>query len=262
MSTLLPQRIEGLLVELDELWQNEPRTKLTVTEVPGASSVKIMHPSMTREWATTATAFRAATLADIEDLEAAGVVAVDWGSSANGRRGDLRLTAAGEAHSQRVRTPPPAPPGPLGSGWHADVLPLLRASYELERDLATGAGLTQDALNAALGRPAGDQQTSTTLVQLSAGGYLRDEQSVDQIEGPISFRLGEKALQQIAGWPGAPAGDLAAQLLSLLDERIADPSLSDAERSRLERLRDTAGDVGKGVLSGLLAALIKSQTGM
>jgi hypothetical protein len=148
MSGVLPDRLEPLLTELDELWRPS-RTKWTLTEVPGATGLKLSHPA----------------------------------------------------------------------------------------------------------------QTATTLVQLSAANYFRDEQSVEQIEGPIFFRLGERALQRVAGWPGA-GGDLASELLALIDQRLEDPTVSEDERTRLERLRDTVGDVGKGVVSGLLTALIKSHTGV
>jgi hypothetical protein len=94
-------------------------------------------------------------------------------------------------------------------------MPLLLAAASIEQELAPGASITQDALNAALRRPPGDPQTATTLVQLSAADYFRDEQSVEQIDGPIS-RLGERALQRVAGWPGA-GGDLASELLALID---------------------------------------------
>lgn len=260
MSGVLPDRLEPLLSELDELWRPS-RTKWTLTEVPGATGLKLSHPAMTREWATNAQAHRGVTLADIEDLEAAGLVAVDWGYSRNGRRGDLRLTAAGEAQVDRLASPPPPPAVPMGSDWQQNVMPLLLAAASIEQELAPGAGITQDALNAALGRPPGDPQTATTLVQLSAADYLRDEQSVEQIDGPISFRLGERALQRVAGWPGA-GGDLSSELLALIDQRLEDPTVSEDERTRLERLRDTVGDVGKGVVTGLLTALIKSHTGV
>lgn len=239
---VVSDRLSRLLVELDELWRREPRTKLSFTEVPGATGIKITHPAMTREWATAGTAHRSATLADLEDLEAAGLVSVDWGASSNGRRGELRLSPAGEVYVDRLAAPPMPPAEPMDSGWQQNVMPLLRAAAGLERELAPGSGITQDALNAALDRPPGDPQTATTLIQLSTAGYLRDELSVEQIDGPISFRLGERALQQVAGWPGA-GGDLASDLLALIDHRLADPAVSDDERGRLQRLRDTVGDV-------------------
>jgi hypothetical protein len=97
-------------------------------------------------------------------------------------------------------------------------------------------------------------------MQLSAAGYLRDELSVEQIDGPVAFRLGEKALQRVAGWPGA-GDDLASELLELIDRRLADPAVSEDERGRLERLRQALGDVGKGVVTGLLTGLVKSHLG-
>jgi hypothetical protein len=78
--------------------------------------------------------------------------------------------------------------------------------------------------------------------------------------GPIAFRLGEKALQSVAGWPGGSA-DLASELLALIDRRLADPAVSQDERGRLERLRQTLSDVGKGVVTGLLTALIENHIG-
>jgi hypothetical protein len=261
MTAVLPDRLSRLLAELDELWRREPRTKLSFTEVRGATGIKIMHPAMTREWAAAATAHRSATLSDLEDLEAAGVVSVDWGASSNGRRGELRLTPAGEVYVERLAAPPTPPAEPMDSDWQQNVMPLLKAASELERQLPPGSGITQDALNVSLGRPAGDPQTATTLIQLSTAGYLRDEQSVEQVDGPIFFRLGEKALQRVAGWPGA-GGDLTSDLLALIEQRLADPEVSNDERKRLERMRDTVGDVGKGVMTGLLTALIKSHTGV
>lgn len=182
-NDVVPSRLDLLLVELDELWRPS-RVKWTLTELPGASGLKLSHPEMTREWAAKARAHRGVTLADVEDLEAAGLVAVGWGLSRNGRRGDLRLTSAGEAHVDRLASPPSAPAEAIGSDWQQNVMPLLLAAAAIERDMAPSVGITQDAVNAALERPPGDPQTSTTLVQLSAAGYFRDEQSIEQIDGP------------------------------------------------------------------------------
>ncbi len=113
MIAVLPDRLAALLIELDALWRPS-RAKWTFTEVLGASGLKLSHPAMTREWATTSPAHGGAALADVEDLEAAGSVVVDWGVSSNGRRGELRLTPAGEAHVDRLASPPAAPTDPRG----------------------------------------------------------------------------------------------------------------------------------------------------
>jgi len=258
-TTVIPDRLLALLVELDELWR-ESRVKWSFMEVLSASGIKLSHPSMTREWADRSNARRGAQIADIEDLADAGLIAIEWGISSNGRRGELRLTPAGEALIDRLASPSPAPSTPVGSDWHENIMPLLCVAADLESTLPPDGLVTQDALNVTLGRPLGDPQTSTALMQLSSAGYFRDELSIDEIDGPIAFRLGEKALQRVAGWPGG-SGDLASELLALIDRRLADPAVSEDERGRLERLRQTLGEVGKGVVTGLLTALVKSHIG-
>lgn len=260
MRPNVPDRVADAFLELDELWRTD-RSKFTVTEVPGARGAKVMHPAMTREWAARSPAHRDLVLSDIEDLEAAQLIAVDWGTGPNGTRGDFRLTPGGERSADALRAPPPSPAAPIPSGWRSDVLPVLEAAYVVEQRLGPDEGITQDSVNAQLGRLPSDAATATALSQLSASGYLRDEQSVEQIDGPLFFRLGERALQQVAGWPGG-GGDLAGDLLALIDQRIADPALDEDERSRLVRLRDTVGDVGKGVVTGLLTTIVKSHTGI
>jgi len=260
MTLVLPGRLGAVLLELDELWSAD-RSKFTLTEVPGARGVKIVHRTMTRDWVARLPAHRELMLVDVEDLGGAGVIAVNWGDGPNGRCGDFRLTGAGERAAAELREPPPAPVARIASAWDADVLPVLQAAYRVEQRLGPGEGITQNAVNAELGRAPDHPATATAQMQLSASGYLRDEQSVDQIDGPIMFRLGERALQQVAGWPGG-GRELADALLALIDERIADPDLDEDERSRLVRLRGAAGDVGKGVFTGLLTALVKSHTGI
>lgn len=113
-----------------------------------------------------------------------------------------------------------------------------------------------------LGRAAGDPATSRTLDRLSNAGYLTDELTVEQIDGPLSCRLSEKGLQQVAGGPGALNTDLAALFLAAIEAKIADPDTPDEERGRLRRLRDCAGEVGQGVVTALIAGVIKGQAGL
>lgn len=62
--------------------------------------------------------------------------------------------------------PPGARPRGIGLAAERHAAPLGRSRHRAG-DRA-GTGITQDTLNAALGRPPGDPQTATTLVQLSA----------------------------------------------------------------------------------------------
>ena len=102
-------RLDAIFLELGDLWFSCGRTKITVAEVPGAHGVKTIHRGMTREWAQANRAHGGMTLVDVEDLEAAGLIEVDWGiSNSGGRRGELRLTQPGGRHVQ-ARQPPAGP---------------------------------------------------------------------------------------------------------------------------------------------------------
>lgn len=98
-------RLDGIFLELGDLWFSCGRTKITVAEVLGAHGLKTIHRGMTREWAQTNRAHHGMTLVDIEDLEAADLIEVDWGiSNTRDRRGELRLTRAGECYVQSRKT--------------------------------------------------------------------------------------------------------------------------------------------------------------
>jgi hypothetical protein len=71
----------------------------------------------------------------------------------------------------------------------------------------------------------------------------------------------EKGLQITHGWP-IPGQSEVDALLRLLDAMIASPETSEEERSRLQRLRDAAGEVSQSVLSGLLGAWLSQVAGL
>lgn len=67
-----------------------------------------MHRAMTREWARANPAHYEMTMTDVEDLETAGLVEVNWGvANTGGRRGELRLSLIGERLLEARRRPPP-----------------------------------------------------------------------------------------------------------------------------------------------------------
>ena len=105
-------QLEEIFLELGDLWSSCGRTKITVAEVPGAHGLKTIHRGMTREWAQANRAHYEMTLVHVEDLEAAGLIEVAWGiSNTGGRRGEVRLTEAGERYVQARQ-----PPGPGADG--------------------------------------------------------------------------------------------------------------------------------------------------
>lgn len=99
-------QLRAILLELGDLWFVCGRTKITVVEVLGISTLKTIHRGMTREWAQANRAHHGMTLTHVEDLERSGLVEVDWGySTSSERRGELRLSEAGEAYV-RAQAPP------------------------------------------------------------------------------------------------------------------------------------------------------------
>jgi hypothetical protein len=101
------RRLREIFDELGDLWLLGGRTRITVAEpLPGGGTVKTIHRAMTREWARANPAHYGTTMTDIEDLETAGLIEVDWGlANTGGRRGELRLSPTGERLLEARRRP-------------------------------------------------------------------------------------------------------------------------------------------------------------
>jgi hypothetical protein len=73
-------------------------------------------------------------------------------------------------------------------------------------------------------------------------------------DGPIAVTPDTKALQLLRGWPTEASDAAIVQgLLEALDAAIQNTS-DPVEKTRLQRLRDAAGDVAKSVLAGAIVA--------
>jgi len=110
----------------------------------------------------------------------------------------------------------------------------------------------------------GDEFDSATvrraLELLEQDGWLEAELELGA-EGPISVAPKPRALQLLRGWP-TDAGEAAIVrgLLDALDEAIANTS-DPEEKTRLQKLRGAAGDVGKSVLAGAILTVGKTVVG-
>jgi hypothetical protein len=155
-----------------------------------------------------------------------------------------------------------APEGRVpGLAWATDVVPVLEAAYELTPASDPQQGVRATSVNERLGREPNDRETGRVLISLVDADYVIPViDNVNQLVGPYSFRLSERALQLVAGWPAPGSGDqLIAQLIAVLDEQIA--GAQGEERSKLERLRDTVLGVGHDVLIAVLADFAKRAGG-
>ncbi len=137
--------------------------------------------------------------------------------------------------------------------WEDLEQPILEAVAELE-DTGTDIGLTALA-----------DHTGLPLVRLRIGvRRLFDTNLLTGLDAsaeefyPISLRLLPEGRQAVGQWPSS---DPAEAFLQALGQRVAaeeDPK----ERSRLEDVQRSAGEVGKGVLAGIITAVVQQVTGL
>lgn len=131
--------------------------------------------------------------------------------------------------------------------YSEEARPVLVAIYEAS---AETRDVESDRVNELLGRDYDDRDTDEALFALKREGYIEGYRgggygswSLLRLEGP--------GLQEIAGWPVTPGANYGAKFLDELERKIADAADAD-ERSRLEKLRETAVKVGTGVITGVL----------
>ena len=104
-----------------------------------------------------------------------------------------------------------------------------------------------------MGVPEDDRQTIRAFQLLQTRGYI-DSQSAWGEAVPWLIRATEKGLQQTSGWPAPERSSDVGALISVLDERIQDRHTSDEDRTRLQRWRAAVAELGKGIVSEVLAS--------
>ena len=140
--------------------------------------------------------------------------------------------------------------------WDELEQPILEAVAELEdelarvhlRDVVARSGLPAERVKIGVGR-----LLPTDLIE---GNVLPGDG--DRLNHVAGLRLLPRGRQAVGQWPSA---DPAEAFLELLTQRIAtedDPE----DRGRLEKLRDSAGQVGKGVATSVLTAFVQQVTGL
>jgi hypothetical protein len=140
-----------------------------------------------------------------------------------------------------------------GVEWAEEVLPVLQAVHRAYPRREPETGVTPAQVNQELGRSADDRRTGEVLYELVRTGYLVGGPTpLDSSRiGPLFVQLSEKGLQVTAGWPASSGEAAYGRLLTLLNQQIETTS-SPEEHSRLERFRDEAVGVGRGVLVQVL----------
>ena len=141
--------------------------------------------------------------------------------------------------------------------WQRSVVPVLRATYDLMDEGRTDM-LDGDELASLITADRTEAELYNVFQLINRTGYADV-----QFAGAMTIAFvapTEKGLQTTRGWPAPGQGDVET-LLRLLDQRIASPETPDDERTRLQRLREAAGNVSESVLTSLLGAWLSHVAG-
>lgn len=139
--------------------------------------------------------------------------------------------------------------------WNRLALPILEAVFRFEEADAEGTQTSDVAQATGLEL----EPTRRELRRLYEDGLVIGE--VLSWTGPwdmYGIRLSGQARRQIGQWPPEDSYDALLEVLRLQIENEQDPD----QRTRLERLRETIGEVGQSVVSTVLAAYLKNQIGL
>lgn len=221
------------------------REEFVITRAMGRHGARLIHPQAQNH---------RIALSDLEEMNDVGVIKLTMQDPARGR---FRITADGHRHAKeiRARDAPPGTPAERGAlDWDGEVFPVLLSVYRAYSAAPAPMGVRQAAINERLDRGPGNERTARVLEELATSGYIEATQTAWQASGPLMCKLTEKGLQHVANWPSGSGDALATALLKALDQEM-DEVESDAERTRLERLREAATAVGVNTLSSVFAKL-------
>lgn len=135
------------------------------------------------------------------------------------------------------------------STWETRERPILDAVLALEESIEAFA-VNNERIVEATGLP--PEVVGRALEALEEAGYLTGGDAGtlgDSSPQYFALRLLERGRREVGQWPPSVA-DAFLEKLDYMIATAADPD----ERSRLERLRDAAGEISKGVISGAIVA--------
>jgi hypothetical protein len=242
-----------LFLELVDAWESHEmhgqRRPITVTQIGSSTGARLIHQGLPRD--------RRSPFGSLETLERGTLIAI---RRTGDQRAHVEITDGGVAYAAQLRQARKDTDRMALSDmdWKATMRPVLRAVYEASLT-ATPYGVVQSQVNAQLGRAADDPKTDRLLYELERSGYIEAvTPSFGESWGPSHSRLTEKALQMVAGWPGAARDDVVLRLLDVLNAEIEQTDDPD-QRSKLEKLRDVVAGIGRDVLTDVLSKALASQ---
>ncbi|HEY6695766.1 MAG TPA: hypothetical protein VI006_23135 [Solirubrobacteraceae bacterium] len=100
-----------------------------------------------------------------------------------------------------------------------------------------------------------EERSIRIVALLVQDDYLAPVSVLGTQYGPTAVTVTARGLQVVAGWPATTAEAAAGSLLAALEQAIEEADEPE-RRSKLERLRDVAVDVGQGTLTEVLKHVI------
>jgi hypothetical protein len=93
-------------------------------------------------------------------------------------------------------------------------------------------------------------------------GYVRGDKSIDQRSGDIVVDMLEvtpDGLQQVGGWPGGADEAAVSRLMVALDSAIEHAEDGTEQQTKLQRLRQSLGEVSRQTVAEIMAKVIAGQ---
>jgi hypothetical protein len=205
-----------------------------------------------------AEAFRHVDDEMIDRLHSAGFIRIDYAGQYSNA---IYVTEEGERVAAEVQRLLAGDPGPIVDGpadltWEAAARPMLTTVYEawIARGAPSDGVLTSVVLDEF---EDDDIERAARLVALLVqGDYLARVGSISTQHGPVAVTVTERGLQVVAGWPATTGEAAAGALLEALDRAIGEAPDDSDRKSKLERLRQVALDVGQGTLTEVLKHVV------
>jgi hypothetical protein len=129
------------------------------------------------------------------------------------------------------------------------------AVHELFPTVPSHRGVSQQAINAKLGRDEDSPHTGLALRKLEEAGYVIKKFGSAGVEGPLFCEPAPKALELLAGWPTERADALFARLIERLEARI-EATPDEEEKGKLRQVLESVRAVGQGVMAAVIADTI------
>lgn len=201
-------------------------------------------------------------IGDLEELVTSGLIRIRYGKTT--KQGSFNVTALGfqavsqlEERELALAEASVVPPEGrrMGLDWQTEVFPVLKAVHDLYPTSPSHKGVSQSAINAALGREPTDEHTSLVLRKLEEAEYILGKVKAMQSQGPIFCEPTSKALELLAGWPTERGDAALSQFMAALESKIEETD-DEEEKGKLRTALKSLREVSQGVMVAVISDVL------